>query len=314
MLGSPVDHSRAIVAGESRTGRPERVSLVSDECRRYWQCHPDVDRRVGEHDDSNLRGLDVSMGVAYFQLSKTSSPANIATSMKPTSAGDQIAAELVAAMQSYRDPSHLTHLAIALHELEKTAFITELYRGLRASADAELRFVGLTGLLRANDLTALAEMADNLDLIPKVTTHDHVASAISARRDSSPDAIHSLGKIASSPNADLQRAAADALALTHTRDTLPFLAQLLDSPDHRTRELAILGLSRFVENLPITTPERVVYGRSLSPQGPAPYRTPDTDRHSLSKGWLASVNEAQYLQFWKSWWATMKGKLTTPVP
>jgi hypothetical protein len=31
MLGSPVDHSRAIVAGESRTGRPERVSLVSDE-------------------------------------------------------------------------------------------------------------------------------------------------------------------------------------------------------------------------------------------------------------------------------------------
>ena len=101
-----------------------------------------------------------------------------------------------------------------------------------------------------------------------------------------------------------------ALDFIHTRDTLPFLAQALDGTDPNTRELAMQGLSRFVDNLPIQTQYNVTNGKALVAQGATPYRTADTDKYSLSRGSLGSANEAEYLQFWKSWWTAMKDELT----
>lgn len=97
----------------------------------------------------------------------------------------------------------------------------------------------------------------------------------------------------------------------HTREALPFLAQLLDSKDAKVRESAIQGLSRFVDNLPIPTTQTVANGKALVPQGPTPYRTLETDKYSLSRRWLSqsSLSETDYLQFWKSWWAIVKDKL-----
>jgi len=97
----------------------------------------------------------------------------------------------------------------------------------------------------------------------------------------------------------------------HTRETLPFLAKLLDSSDATTREFAMRGLSRFVGNLPVATQQNIFSGKASLQQGPAPYRTPDTDRYSLATRSLAQApeGEAAFLQFWKSWWALMKDKL-----
>jgi hypothetical protein len=46
------------------------------------------------------------------------------------------------------------------------------------------------------------------------------------------------------------------------------------------------------------------------PQGPAPYRTPDTDRYWVGGGTPEKGKEAEYIQFWKGWWAKMRGELT----
>jgi hypothetical protein len=100
----------------------------------------------------------------------------------------------------------------------------------------------------------------------------------------------------------------------HTRETLPFLGQLLESRDAQTREYAMQGLSRFVDNLPIPTPRTILNGQAVLPQGPQPYRTAETDKYSLSKGALGSRNETEFLHFWRSWWATMKDKLTAQSP
>ncbi len=72
-----------------------------------------------------------------------------------------------------------------------------------------------------------------------------------------------------------------------------------------------LDLSCFVDNLPSITHYNVINGKSVQPQGPAPYRTAETDRYSLSTRRLADAREpeAAFLQFWKSWWATMKDKI-----
>lgn len=260
----------------------------------------------------------VDRGVPYVPMPKGTSPlgimvpAGIPALPQPATVGDRMAAELAAALQGYSKPSDVRELASRFLALDKTPFVSGLYRVLRASPDPELRLTGLTGMLRLNDLTALTDLANSVDQIPKVQVRHWVLSAIMARHEVSPAVIQTLGRIASSPDLDTQFAAADALGEIHTRDTLPILAQLLDSPRQMTREAAMRGLGWFVDNLPISTEYNVWNGRANIPQGPAPYRTADTDRYSLSHRPPGNANDAEYVQFWKSWWAKMKTELTKP--
>ena len=253
----------------------------------------------------------VAFETAYFPLSKASSPASITTHSPPTTVTDQIAVELAAGLQSYSSPLQLYTLANGLRAMPDSAIIKDLFQSLRASSDPELKFLALAKFLRGGDPSALAEVAANIDLLPRLTVSSFVISEIYGRRDSDPAAIAHLGRISASSDPYVQRGAADALMRIHTRDALPFLAQLLDGSDPRTRELAIAGFSRFVENLPIETQFNTLNGQSKQPQGPAPYRTPQTDKYSLSMQSLAgsTLTEAEYVQFWKSWWATMSPKL-----
>jgi hypothetical protein len=251
---------------------------------------------------------------AYFPVPRASLPVPIAASPQPGAARDLIAAELVGALQVRVDRSQLHRLAPGLLGIGESAVTPGLYRALRASGDPELRFLGLAGLLRADDMSALGEIANNVDLVPGLEVAGFVLDAIEARRDANPAAIGYLGRIASSSNRSVQRSAGEALKYIHTRDTLPFLAQLLDSNEAKTREAAMTGFSRFVDNLPIATPASVPSGKSLVPQGPQPYRTAETDKYSLSTRALGATNEVEYLHFWRSWWATMKDKLTAQSP
>lgn len=165
------------------------------------------------------------------------------------------------------------------------------------------------------DISALAEIANDMHLIPGLEMLGFVLSAIEASRDADPNVIRYLGIIAWSPDVNLQRSVARALEFIHTRDTLSILGRLLDSTDPRTRESAMGGLSRFVYNLPIATVYNTLNGKALIPQGPQPYRTAETDRYSLSTRRLELAREAEYLQFWRSWWAAMKDKvMAAPGP
>jgi hypothetical protein len=252
---------------------------------------------------------------SYFPLPRQRTPANLPAGGPPLSAKDLVAAELVAALQICTDRSQLHHLASGLLGIGESSVAPELFRALRASGGPELKFMGLAGLLRANDMSALAEIADNVDLIPRLELRGLVLGAISARRDAEPAAISHLGRIAATPDPDLRRAAAEALKRIHTRDTVPFLVQLLESTDPGTREAAMFGLSRFVDNLPIETPYNVPSGKSLVPQGPQTYRTAETDRYSLSTRRVDGANEADHVRFWRSWWVTMKDKvMAAPGP
>ena len=69
------------------------------------------------------------------------------------------------------------------------------------------------------------------------------------------------------------------------------------------------GLSRFVDNLPIATQYNTLNGKALVPQGAQPFRTIETDKYSLSTRYLGEGDQTLYLQFWRSWWAKMKGEL-----
>jgi hypothetical protein len=84
---------------------------------------------------------------------------------------------------------------------------------------------------------------------------------------------------------------------------------LLDSSDQKVRESAMWGFVRFVNNLPVEVPTNI-RGKLLVPQGPTPYRTADTDKHSPGARSPGSTDDTADVQFWKSWWASMRAKLT----
>jgi hypothetical protein len=245
----------------------------------------------------------------FVPLSKTASPGTVATDSPPATAGDRVALELVATLeQGYTSPTQLDTLAWAFNGLGRRPFVTGLCRILRANPDPELRFIGLTGMLTGPDETsALAEIADNVNLIPKLKVSAVLAISLCGIRSTDPAALLSLGRLSADPSTE--GCAAMSLDFIHTRETLPFLARLLDSTDPKAREYAIQGLSRFVENLPIAEANDQITGKSHVPRGPSLYRTAETDRYSLANRWLGSDSDTEYIRFWKSWWASVKDEL-----
>jgi hypothetical protein len=253
-------------------------------------------------------------GFQYLPVSKTSSPSAIVlpsgVTAQPATVGDQMAAEMFAALQAHPDRPYIGALAQMFLASDGTPFVKAMYGVLRASPDPELKFTGLTGLLRQNDLTALAEIANNLNLIPSLAIGHLVLFAVGARQDSTPEAIQIFGKFAASQDTDLQFTGASALRVVHTRDTLPFLIPLLDSPRPETRHLAMVGLCSFVNNLPIPTQYNVPNGTASRPQGPTPYKTAETDRYCAGGIPPEKASAPEYVQFWKSWWTKTGNKLT----
>jgi hypothetical protein len=253
----------------------------------------------------------------YLPLSKSSSPSAVGATVSPVAVSDQVAIEIATGLRSYSSSLQLSSLTWGLMGLGKGPVVVGLYQSLRGNGDPELKFVGLVGLLGTKDgPSAMAEIGDNLDVAQKLKGRAFVITGICGERNPDPLVVQSLAKISSSTDVNMQRCAAEALDYIHTRDSLPALAMLLDSADPKTREFAIQGLSRFVDNLPIQTVDNTINGGSLISQGPTPYRTSETDRYSLSRGWLreARLSEAEYIQFWKTWWTTMKDRFVTSVP
>lgn len=257
-------------------------------------------------------GFEIS---GYLAMAPAASPVAMSATMSPTvapsSLSDQMALELGAAIQSYSNPSTLFSAAWNLNGIGQSKVLPGVYQTLRASSDPEIRFIGLIGAWNVSgDLSALGEIADNVSAVTKLHASSVVGSSICGARDSRPAAVRHLAKIASASDPNMARCAIMALDYIHTQESLPFLAQALDSADPQTRDFAMQGLSRFVDNLPIQNANNVTNGGALVAQGPTPYRTPQTDEYSLSRGPMGSASKAEYLQFWKSWWAAMQDKFT----
>lgn len=247
----------------------------------------------------------------YIPLSKSDGPENRGSASKPSNVSQGIAEELSYAVEHSRDPDHLRRAAHGLFDISDEGIRMHTFQNLRMSGDLEVKFVGLTGLVMSKDIPALEQIAQNATVIPKLTTSDLVRGAIAQVRDGSSAAVQALGKISISNEAVVQRAAAESLCAIHTREALPFLGNMLESPDMQARELAMRGLSMFVENLPIVTLESIPSQRWRIRQGPARYRTPDTDRYAVAERprGMDPAQEKEFLTFWKSWWNTMKIEL-----
>jgi hypothetical protein len=122
--------------------------------------------------------------------------------------------------------------------------------------------------------------------------------------NTAPQAIQILGEIAidDTVGTDLRIAVAAALARMHTRQSLPYLAQLLGDQNSTLRTMAVGGLSSFANNVPIGEHE------------PAPglwsYRTEATIAHSVFDEAAVNRQKAYYIGFWKDWWKQNQATLS----
>jgi hypothetical protein len=175
---------------------------------------------------------------------------------------------------------------------------------LVGSLDALVHLVGLTQLLNLGDVDALRSLKEPRDFTGERDNEalaDAVPHAIHIFfRNPAPEAIQLLGEFSNDATlkADLREAAAMALSAMHTRESLPYLAKLLDDPNPKLRGRGVIGLSFFANGIGVQSP----YGGPTMPHlnnpSPSAYRTEQTARYLG----FDAANETEWIAFWKAWW------------
>jgi len=108
-----------------------------------------------------------------------------------------MAVEFAAALPYYVDAQQLYSIERGFAGIGNSTVAAHQYRILRTSADPELKFLGLAGLARAGDRSAIAEIAANISLIPGLkVSRSLLSDAVRSQRDADPVAIQALGAIA----------------------------------------------------------------------------------------------------------------------
>lgn len=259
-----------------------------------------------------------SDGAGFMASFYQAAPANEVEAIKRSlpelkQPGDFVAAELAAAAESLPTNRHafqVLTLGLLFH-VPHTPGTLAIFKKLHSSKEPSVASLGLAGRLMQNDPDALDRLEADLPIAMKAGMVPQVARALNVRVDPSPRSVAGLGRLATSSNmpAEVQRQAASALQRIHSRETLPYLIKLLDSPDAELRGRAFAGLSQFVDNLGIVTLESGPQMTWLKPVGPAPYRTAETDKF-VGHGTRVPISaHPAYAAFWKNWWSRFGAEL-----
>jgi hypothetical protein len=134
---------------------------------------------------------------AYFPLSKAATPnQQTAPAQNASAVSDAIGLELSNAIEHYADLSQLQNLALGLLRLGDTPTTIAIYQTLGNSSDPEIRLIGLTGSIRAQDHAALAKFVADIDSASGLKMSNVTLNAIASIRDGSLPAVQALGKMA----------------------------------------------------------------------------------------------------------------------
>jgi hypothetical protein len=175
---------------------------------------------------------------------------------------------------------------------------------LVSSPDTPTHLAGLTQLLMLGDVDALRSLRAPRDLSGD-RRNEGLAPAVPGAvhgffRNEAPEAIQVLGEFsndATLPTA-LREASAQALSAMHPRESLPYLAKLLDDPNQALRARGVIGLSFFANGMGAQNPAGGPSMPHLNNPRPSVYRTEQTARYLG----FDAANETEWIAFWKAWW------------
>jgi hypothetical protein len=179
-------------------------------------------------------------------------------------------------------------------ELAASPAVRASFARYRASAEPRLRALGLCAGVANGEEAVLRTLTAALRELPAKWQSAVLAELSGTYRSQVPGAVAALGALAAGPSTEpeLRKAAARALARVHTRESIRYLAPLLDSPELDLRISAVGGISAFVNNGPGTSSQAVVR---------LPYRTEETARY-CGMGPAVAEQNGPYVNFWRQWW------------
>jgi hypothetical protein len=177
-----------------------------------------------------------------------------------------------------------------------------LFAEFSSSADRRLRMANLRASISAGDeqaFTQLEQVLESKNQAEFMPVAEEIRSHVTPTE---PQKIVRLGQLALTPTApaEFRKACLTALARSHTRDTLPFVAEFLENSDIELQALAVGGLAMFANNVPAGSHEPAA--------GPWEYRTEETIGYSAMDP-AALQKDPMILAFWKSWWAEHRVEL-----
>lgn len=233
-----------------------------------------------------------------------------------TSTVDEVVAELASAAEFFHGGRNYGATLFDALGPADSPLMPGIVKRFSESTERDLKAIGLSWRIAQGDAGALELLAGDLVRFEGAPALGPLASVLSNYTNPDPAGVRALGKLALAPGtaglAYIRQAAVDALRALHTRDALPYLFELLDSPDPHFRSQAVAGFSLFFAEVPITRqgPEtEAARERALNPARRASReKAPDEEFIHLG-GFKDSADEARYLDHWKGWWQLNKSRL-----
>lgn len=172
-----------------------------------------------------------------------------------------------------------------------------VYQRFAVSPSANLRAVGLSGLLRHGDVAALTALERDVAAIAPTMAGRSLGNELDYRALTKDVAsLQTLGRIVLAEQAlpALEARAPHAMTYPPRREALPYLAAMLDHPDADQRTSVVMSICT------------VLNAR----------RDPDMARHCPDRSPLVDpLQEPELVQYWKTWWADQpeaKGAVRPP--
>ncbi|MEN6532806.1 MAG: HEAT repeat domain-containing protein [Bryobacteraceae bacterium] len=295
MLDVSWEHRETRLRGEISIANERGVFFLTDQGER-WTVVP-------------LHGGHAPFERRYFSLSKSSVTAAASEEWSfGNTVIEKIASELSASIDQCEQSRRLDEVFISesLMKLENRDLQRRIKARLSASGCTNSRIVAYLLAVSSGEPGAWTQLAGHIHDIKNTQFIGIVLSLAHSCRGASPDDVHALGRLATSDIQGLNSSATRALEAIHTREAVPFLAELLSSPDAQIRLKAIRGLSLFVDSLPVMTADAAQSMAYLQPPGKGLYRTTETDKFSASRQLPNAEKAPSYVEFWKKWWESMK--------
>ncbi|MDX2151214.1 MAG: HEAT repeat domain-containing protein [Bryobacteraceae bacterium] len=176
-----------------------------------------------------------------------------------------------------------------------------IFRIMARGAQPRARLLGLASLVQRGDVGAIVQLGEGTDrnmVVPGIS--ELVVPAVEVFfRNNDVRGIRALGQLATTPSSipGLQVGAARALSSIHTRESVPFLASLLESSNPSLVRSAVIGLSFYANGVGVQRASAAM--DHLNQRTPTAYTTKDTLRYlGFDEG-----RSHEYLTFWKQWWS-----------
>lgn len=257
------------------------------------------------------KGGDI-LHLVYAGLPAEPGPPAGTYAARPTDAAiDLIVKEVCTYAEKEQDSDGDEAVIQAFGETNTPTFHTFLQNFARSTVPV-LRAMGTAGLIQRGEVTSLAQAEIDLQgllsgLQNTYSMVDLMAAIEFLYRNPDPQGIAVLGRLASSAT-QLRKPSAYALRAIHTKETLPWLLKLLDSPDADDAYDALMGIAGFANGMPTTTMQDAVNLKNLTLDPNAPF----SDRDSLGNMPNAEMfvqNRAEYVGFWKNWFAANQARI-----